>query len=149
MTRALRIPVLSFIFLLLVTPLGAQDARQVEPLEDFVRQVARLWAAGEAAALVELVPLDGRVMLDFGEGTGAVQSRHAAAALRALFSERETTAIRATRITIAGGRPLRGFGELSWTSRSRGMSQSQNSVLYIGTVWEDNGWRIRELRLLR
>lgn len=149
MRRALRSPVLSFLVLLSATPIAAQEARQVEPLEDFVRQVARLWAAGEAGALVELVPLDGRLMLDFGDGPGAVQSRHAAAALRALFSERETTAIRATRITIAGGRPLRGFGELAWTSRSRGMTQSQNSVLYIGTVWENDAWRIRELRLLR
>jgi hypothetical protein len=142
---------LSFVPLLLLVllPASAQESQRVQPLEEFVRQVARLWAAGDAAALLEYLPADGRIFLDIGDGSGSVQGRHAAAALRALFAERETTSARPTRVTIAGGRPLRGFGEIAWSSRSRGMSQPQNSVLYVGTVWEGDGWRIRELRLLR
>lgn len=129
------------------TRLPAQDAPA--PLESFIVHVARLWAAGDAGALADLASADGRIMLEIGEANGAVQGRHAAAALRAMFSERETAAIRPTRATIAGGRPLRGFGELTWTSRSRGMSDSRTVTLYVGTVWEGNGWRIRELRVLR
>jgi hypothetical protein len=129
-------------FLLLLVPLlsvgsttrlSAQEPNAAAPLEAFVVHVARLWAAGD----------------DIGESTGSVQGRHAAAALRVLFSERETATIRPTRATIAGGRPLRGFGELTWTSRSRGMSDSHTVTLFVGTVWEGNGWRIRELRILR
>lgn len=127
-------------------PLPAQEP---EPLEQFVLAVARAWASGDAGALVDRAPADGRIVLDLGENMGAVQARHAAAALRALFAERTTTAIRPSRVTVAGGRPLRGFGELQWTSRSRGMSDPQTVTLYVGTVWEGDGWRIRELRILR
>ena len=49
----------------------------------------------------------------------------------------------------AGGQPVRGFGELSWTSRPRGVTDSETSTVYIGTVWENDAWRIRELRVLR
>jgi hypothetical protein len=130
-------------------PLAAQDSAPTEPLERFVVQVARLWASGDAGALVDLAPTDARIVLDLGDNLGSVQPRHAAAALRALFADRETSNIRPTRVTIAGGRPQRGFGELAWTSRSRGMSDPQTVTLYVGTVWEANGWKIRELRILR
>jgi hypothetical protein len=148
MNRMLR----PFLALLLIaaaaSPLAAQGSPS-EPLERFITQVARLWASGDAGALVDLAPADSRIMLDVGENLGAVQPRHAAAALRALFAERQTSHIRTTGVTIAGGRPPRGFGELSWTTRSRGMSDTQTVTLYVGCVLEDGGWRIRELRILR
>jgi hypothetical protein len=144
---------LRFLFVVLLlcvaAPLAAQATAPSEPLERFVVQVARLWANGDAAALVDLAPGDSRIMLDLGENLGAVQPRHAAAALRALFADRQTANIRPMRATFAGGRPPRGFGELAWTSRSRGMSDAQTVTLYVGAVWEDTGWRIRELRILR
>jgi hypothetical protein len=136
------------LLLLTVAPLSAQTPRP-EPLERFVLQVARHWAMGDAAALVDLMPANSRLVLDLGDNLGAVQPRHAAAALRALFTERETAGIRPTRVTLAGGQPLRGFGELAWTSRSRGMSDTQTVTLYVGTVWEGGVWKIRELRILR
>jgi hypothetical protein len=135
--------------LLAAAPLAAQDLPPAEPLERFVIQVARLWASGEAGGLVDLAPADGRIVLDLGESLGAVQPRHAAAALRALFADRSTANVRPTRVTIAGGRPLRGFGEIAWTSRSRGMTDAQTVTVYVGAVWERDGWRIRELRILR
>lgn len=143
--RGLLVPLL----LCMAAPLAAQGAPSGEALERFVVQVARLWAAGDAGALVDLAPADSRIVLDVGDNLGAVQLRHAAAALRSLFSERETSNIRPTRVTVAGGRPPRGFGELAWTSRSRGMSDPQTVTLYVGTVWEERGWRIREVRILR
>jgi hypothetical protein len=133
----------------LAAPLSAQGAAPSEPLERFVLHVARLWAAGDAAALVDLAPADSRIVLDIGDSRGAVQSRHAAAALRSLFADRETAGIRPTRVTLSGGSPARGFGELAWTSRSRGMSDAETVTLYVGTVWDGRGWRIRELRILR
>lgn len=148
MNRMLR-SIFVLLLLCVAAPLAAQGADSPEPLERFVVHVARLWAGGDAAALVDLAPADSRIVLDLGENLGAVQPRHAAAALRALFSDRQTSNIRPTRMAIAGGRPPQGFGELAWTSRSRGMSDPQTVTLYVGTVWEGSGWRIRELRILR
>jgi len=149
MKRLLTIAVLAIALLLPAAPGAAQDAAPVEPLERFVTQVARLWASGDAGALVDLAPSDARIVLEIGDIRGAVQLRHAAAALRGVFSDRETTGIRPNRVTLSGGSPPRGFGEIAWTSRSRGMSDAETATLYVGAVWESRGWRIRELRLMR
>ncbi|HEX2076276.1 MAG TPA: hypothetical protein VHG08_01170 [Longimicrobium sp.] len=141
------IPITLALLLALLLPrrLGAQ-----QELAPFVASVARLWAQGDADAIVQLAPPDGRILLDLiGEGPGEVQPRNAAAALRRLFGERENVSVRATRVTISGGAPLRGFGELTWIARPRGVSDTLSSVVYVGTVWEDGAWRIRELRVLR
>lgn len=127
---------------------GAQS--RPAPLEDFVARVARLWAAGDASALVDLAASDGRLVVNLaGEGGGAVEGRHAAAALRELFSRREHVAVRATQVTVSGGSPPRGYGELSWSSRERGVSEVERSVVYVGAEYEGGAWRIRELRLIR
>jgi hypothetical protein len=126
-------------------------AAQEEPrLAEFVAAVARLWGAGDAEGLVALAPAGGRILLDLGEGSASeVRPRNAAAALRRLFGERETVGVRPTRATVSGGAPLRGFGELSWSARPRGVTDVQASTVFLGVVREEGGWRIRELRLLR
>lgn len=147
MTR--RLPLLLALFSLLLLPAGGAHA-QAAPLEPFVERVARLWAAGDAAGLVELAPADGRILLDLGEGTsGAVHERHAAAALRQLFSGRRTEAVRATRVRLAGGQPPGGFGELTWVSLPEGVTVPVRATVYVGAVWEAGGWRVREMRILR
>lgn len=128
-------------------PASAQRSPGV-PLEDFVQQVAWLWNMGDVAALVDLLPLRDRLVLDTGSGTESVQPRHAAAALRALFDARESSAARAVRVTLAGGDPPRGFGELSWSFRSRGAPTSQTRSVFVGAVWQRDGWRINELRVM-
>ena len=142
---------LALVFLLtLCAPraLAAQPAPA--PLEGFVSSVARLWQRGDADALVELAPADGRIVLDLGsDGSGSVEGRHVAAALRRLFGERETVSVRSTQVTLSGGEPVRGFGQLTWVSRLRGVSDQQSSTVYIGAVWEGRGWKIRELRVLQ
>lgn len=125
--------------------LAGQDAPRV-PLERFVQQVARLWAQGDADALVALAPASGRLMLDLGaDAGGSVQGRHATAALRSLFAVRETASLRPSRVTVSGSR--QGFGEFHWVYRSRGMSSQQTASVYFGVVWEENAWRIREIRV--
>lgn len=129
--------------------LAAQQG-STESLSGFVSTVARLWAQGDADALVELAPRDGRMLLDLaGEGPGEVQPRNAAAALRRLFGARETVTVRATGATVSGGTPARGFGELTWVARPRGVSETLSSVIYVGGVWDGGAWRIRELRVMR
>jgi hypothetical protein len=126
---------------------GAPAAAQQRPIEGFVQQVAQLWQAGDAAGVAALAPRGGMV-LDTGGGTQTVNSRHAAAALRALFAQRESVATRPARVTLAGGSPPRGFGELAWSFRTRGASSPQTRSVYVGAVWENDGWRVGELRVM-
>jgi hypothetical protein len=135
--------------LLLLAP-RAGRAQEPAPIAEFVAAVAGLWAAGDAEGLVGLAPSGGRILLDLGGASaGEVQPRNAAAALRRLFADRETTSVRSARATISGGTPLRGFGELAWASRARGVRDSELATVYVGTVFERGSWRIRELRVLR
>ena len=145
------LPVALALLLALLAPRAAQGQQNsTSSLSGFVATVARHWAAGDADALVRLAPEDGRILLDLaGEGPGEVQPRNAAAALRRLFGERETVNVRPTGATVSGGTPLRGFGELTWVARPRGVSETLSSVVYVGAVWEDNAWHVRELRVLR
>lgn len=129
-------------------PAAAQAAGAGVPLDGFIHQVARLWAAGDVGGIVEMLPSDGSLLLDTGSGTEAVSGRHAAAALRDLFDHRQTTAARAVQVTVAGTEPSRGFGELTWTFRDRGAPGEQTRVVYVATIQQDQGWRIAELRLM-
>ncbi|HEX2204745.1 MAG TPA: hypothetical protein VHG91_15655 [Longimicrobium sp.] len=135
---------------LLVLAAAPRSLAAQAPLEGFIGSVARLWAAGDAGELAGLAPADGRILLDLGDGNaGAVEKRHVAAALRELFSGRENVGVRPAQVTISGGEPLRGFGELTWTSRVKGVSDAQTSTVYVGAVREGSAWKIRELRVLR
>jgi hypothetical protein len=143
-------PILLALLLAVLAPRGLAAQQDAAPLAAFVATVSRLWTAGAADEIVALAPADGRILLDLaGEGPGEVQPRNAAAALRRLFAERENVSVRASRVTISGGAPLRGFGELTWIARPRAVTETLSSVVYVGAVWEDGGWRIRELRVMR
>ncbi len=146
--RILRVLALLLLLAAPATALRAQGGGEPR-LEGFVARVARLWEAEDADGLARLAPSGGRMVLEVGgEGAGPVPERHAAAALRSLFADRETVSIRPVRVTMAGGQPPQGFGELAWLSRSRGVSAARGSTVYVGTVWEGGEWRIRELRVL-
>lgn len=142
----------ALLLLLLLVAASASTATAQDrsaSLEPFIARVAQLWASGSADELVELAPADGRIVLDLGgQGAGPVGGRNAAAALRDLFSGRHTVSARSTRVTLSGGEPLSGFGEMAWVSRSRGTTVPRTSVVYVGVAWEDGAWRIRELRIL-
>ena len=131
--------------LLAVAPAPAQAPA---PLEQFVRRVAYLWEAKDVDALVDLMDGSDPVLLDAGRGSESVNPRHAAAARRALFSDRESVSVRPVRVTLSGGQPQRGFGELNWGFRARGAPGGQSRSVYVGAVWNGRGWRISELRLM-
>ena len=140
-------PALVAIFALLAAvPLHAQATPA--QLERFVGTVAQLWKAGDAGAIAGLVPAGGQVLLDTGSGSESVNSRHAAAALRALFGDRQGTSARLVRATLAGGTPARGFGQLEWVFRTRGAPMTRSQTVYIGAVWTGEGWRISEIRVI-
>jgi hypothetical protein len=129
-------------------PAHAQATVGDDALENFVQRVVRLWSSSDVTAIVNLLPSDNRLVLDTGSGIENANSRHAAAALRALFSESETVGARAVRITVASTLPAQGFGELDWRYRARGSSGEQSRSVYVAAAWEDDGWRITELRLM-
>ncbi|MQA91157.1 MAG: hypothetical protein GEU90_13130 [Gemmatimonas sp.] len=142
--------VLLLVGVLLVAPDGpalAQD--RIPALENFVEQVAGLWAEADVGALVALISEDDPIVLDAGNGTQSANSRHAAAALRALFAEHETIDARTLAVSMASTTPLRGFGEIAWTFRARGAPGEQSRSVYVAALQEDGSWRITELRLLR
>lgn len=144
MTRRALLPAL--LVLLAASPLRAQGAPS--PLERFVGTVAYLWSVGDADALADLVPEEGQVLLDTGSGSEAVNGRHAAAALRALFGDRQAATVRPVRATLSGGQPVRGFGELAWVYRVRGAPMTQARNVYVAAVWTGRGWRLSEIRLM-
>ena len=148
MTR--RLVLLLALLALAVSPAPAAAQGQPTPLGTFVASVGRLWYSADADGLVELAPADGRLLLDLaGAGSDEVQRHHAAAALRRLFAEGETVSVRPSQSNISGGVPVSGFGELNWVRRPRGVTDTHSSIVYVGAVWEDGAWRLRELRLLR
>lgn len=146
MTRLLR-AVLPLVVLLAATgrPLSAQAPPA--PLERFVQTVGQLWMDGNAGTIAAVVQ-DGQLLLDTGRGGESVNGRHAAAALRELFGESETVSVRPVRVTLAGGQPPRGFGELAWVFRARGSPVTQTRSVYVGAVWTGRDWRISEIRLM-
>lgn len=148
MTGRIRVALLACALALLTAMPAAGQERPGVPLEEFVRQVAWLWNMGDVAALVDLLPLRDRIVLDTGSGTETVQPRHAAAALRAMFDARETSAARAIGVTLAGGDPPRGFGELAWSFRSRNSPSSETRSVFVGAVWQGDAWRVNELRVM-
>ncbi len=131
--------------LLTAAPAHAQD----RPIEELVQRVGQMWSAGDVSGLMELVPARGSLLLDTGSGTESVNRRHAAAALRVLFSERDTRIVRPVRVTLAGGSPPRGFGELNWSFRQRGAPAPQSRTVYVGASWENGEWRVTELRVMQ
>lgn len=128
--------------------LGAARVEAQAPLEQFVRRVAHLWDAKDVDALVDLVSETDQMVLDTGRGMESVSVRHASAALRSLFSDRESVSVRPVRATLSGGQPQRGYGELVWSYRGRGAQSAQARSVYVGAVWNGRSWRITELRIL-
>ena len=117
-------------------------------IEDFVTRVARYWAGSDVGSIVDLIPADGTLLLDTGEGTEPANSRHAAAALRALFSDYDSVDARPLRITVTSVAPQTGFSELAWTYRSRGAPGQQARSIYLAVAVEGGAWKITELRLM-
>jgi hypothetical protein len=129
-------------------PAAAQDTGAGVPLGAFIEEVAQIWERADVASLVALVSDDEPLLLDAGSGTQSANSRHAAAALRALFAEYETMGARAVRVTIASEDPPSGFGEIAWTFRTRGAPGERSRPIYVAARQQDGTWRISELRLM-
>ncbi len=134
--------------LLALAPALAPPARAQE-LNDVLARFAAAWARGDAGGLAALVSRNG-VTIDIGGGEiGPLGGRQAAAVLRRLFDERETTAVQARFAQVVGGAPTRAFGEIRWRARSRGTTESEGATIFLALVRENGTWRINQIRLLQ
>ncbi len=143
MKRALALATL----LLLATAGGALG----QDLEQVLDRFAAAWHRGDVVTIASLVSRNG-VSIDVGgEGgqVGPLGVRQAAAVLRKVFDERETTVVRAGAAQVVGGTPPRAFGEVVWSARSRGTTENEKATIFLALVREKDGWRINQIRLLR
>jgi len=129
----------------------AWSARGVraQDLEQVLDRFASAWHRGDAAAIARLVSAKGVSIEIAGEQVGPLPIRQAAAVLKRLFDDRETTVVRAGLAQVVGGSPPRAFGEVVWTARSRGTTESENATIFLALVRERDGWKINQIRLLR
>lgn len=133
----------AFASLAAAAPALAQDLR---PTLD---RVASALQRGEATAITGLAARGG-VSLDVdGRSVGPLPQRQAAAVLRRVFEDRESVEARTSMSRVVGGDPAQAFGEISWTTRTRGTTIPERSTLFVAFVLEDNRWRITDIRLRR
>jgi hypothetical protein len=124
-------------------PAAAQD------LDQTMDRLAAAWHRGDANSITALSARAG-ISLDVdGRPVGPLQPRQAAAVLRRVFEDRESIGSRSVMTRSSGGNPPRAFGEMAWTARARGTTIPEAARLFVAFVWEDERWRITEIRLLR
>ncbi len=129
--------------------LGLAPPARAQQLESALERFATAWSRGDVDALASLVSRGG-VTIDVGVGPmGPLGERQAAAVLRRLFEERETTVARARLAQMVGGVPMRAFGEILWMARSRGTTESEGVTVFLALVREKSGWRINQIRVMR
>jgi hypothetical protein len=144
MTR--RVVALSIGLLLSLTAVAR--GQEVE-LGRVLDRLATSWARGDAHTLAAL-SADNGIFLDIdGEPIGPLTPRQAAAVLRNLFAGRTTDSLKPGLARIVGGQPLRAFGELAWTVRTQGTTIPARTTIFLALIWEDDAWRITQIRLLR
>jgi hypothetical protein len=141
-----RVVTLGFGFLLLWT--AAARAQEAE-LDRVLDRLAASWARGDAFSLAALGARTG-ISLDVdGDAVGPLAPRQAAAVLRQVFGDLTTLSLSPGMARIVGGSPLRAFGELSWSVRAHGTTIPLRTTIFLALVWEEEEWRITQIRLLR
>lgn len=132
----------------LAAPLGAQEGQGEAALRDLVGSIARSWSRGDAASVLSSSSADGVRLQLPGAGSSRPSPRRAEAVLRRLLSEADGGRASAGMVSVVGGSPPRGFGELLWESGSPGTPGLVRTVVYLGFQMEGGRWRLTEIRLL-
>ncbi|HUG02380.1 MAG TPA: hypothetical protein VML95_10975 [Longimicrobiales bacterium] len=131
--------------------LAAQDSPRrdadEEALRGLVADIARSWARGDAGGVLSRASEQGVRLQLAGGGSSPQSHRRAEAALRRLLEDADGGRASAGMVSVVGGSPTRGFGELLWESGA-GMPGLVRTVVYLGFEMEDGRWRLSEIRLL-
>lgn len=129
-------------------PLAAQEAEGEDALRELVGSIARSWSRGDASGVLATTSEDGVRLQVPGAGSSQPSRRRAEAVLRRLLSETDGGRASAGMVSVVGGSPARGFGELLWESGSPGTPGLVRTVVYLGFEMEGGRWRLNEIRLL-
>jgi hypothetical protein len=126
------------------TPAPAQD------LDAAMFRFTSAWRRNDSKAISALIAREG-VSIETDAGRfGPLGARSAAAILRTLFGERETTDVRTRQFQGVGGQPQKGYAELIWTTMAPATTEALRIVVFVEFVQEDDRqWRITRIRLLQ
>jgi len=117
-------------------------------LEQTAAIFAQQWAAGDVSRLQSRFSQSGVRVQWEARPLGALSAQRAGASIREYLGTRETASVRVSRTGEVGGEPPRGFAEIRWESRIRGMSEMVTRTVFVAFVYEDGNWRVAELRVL-
>lgn len=125
-----------------------EDTAEEASLRDVVSGIARSWGRGDAGGVLADASERGVRLQLAGGGTSPQSQRRAEAVLRRLLEEADGGRVSAGTVSVVGGTPLRGYGELLWESASPGAPGLVRSVVYLGFRMEEGRWRLTDIRLL-
>lgn len=135
---------------LAIAMLATSVPAQAQDLDVTMYRLANAWRRNDSKAISGLIARDG-VSIETDAGRfGPVGARSAAAILRTLFGERQTTDVRTRQFQGVGGSPQKGYAELIWTTRAPETTEALRIVVFVEFVQElDREWRITRIRLLQ
>jgi hypothetical protein len=151
--------ILAFVALALLLGASSVRGQQLAPILDrnasgaklgmVLTQLAGLWARSDASAIASFAASSGVSINVDGNPISPLSGRQVAAALRHMFEQQETVALRSGLAQIVGGAPARAFGEMTWSVRARGTTIPEHSTVFIALVWEGDAWRVNQIRVIR
>jgi hypothetical protein len=129
--------------------MATSSAAQAQDLDGAMSRFASAWRRNDYKAIASLIARDGASIETDAGRLGPLGPRQAAAVLRVLFSERNTTQVRTRQIQDVGGNPQKGFAELVWTTMAPATTEALRVVVFVEFVQEsDREWRVSRIRLL-
>ncbi len=134
--------------LLVGVGVGAPAASHGQDLEQAAAGFAAQWAAGQVSRLQSGFSSNGVRLQWESRPLGALAPQHAGASIREYLENREAASADVSRVGEVGGDPPRGFAEIRWESRVRGMTETVTRTVFVAFVSEDGAWRVAEVRVL-
>lgn len=127
------------------SPVAAQETRD---LGRFLDHLTALWRSGDAVGLVEIGAGQGLDLEVRGDAMGPLAGRRAVAELRHLFNAQRTVAVRSGTPSRVIGTDDQAFVELIWEIRPEGTPVSESTIVFVGFVLEEAGWKVSQIRIL-
>lgn len=127
---------------------GTPAACLGQDLEQAAAAFAGQWAGGDVSRLQSSFSQRGVRIQWEARPLGALSRQRAGASIREYLENREAASARVSRTGEVGGEPPRGFAEIRWESRIRGMSEMVTRTVFLAFVFENGAWQVAELRVL-
>lgn len=129
--------------------MATSGAAHAQDLDGAMSRFASAWRRNDYKAIAALIARDGASIETDAGRLGPLGPRQAAAVLRGLFSERNTTQVRTRQIQDVGGNPQKGYAELVWMTMAPATTEPLRVVVFVEFVQEsDREWRVARIRLL-